>query len=309
MYGSGSKLGYQRNHAVMFNISNHQPVGSIIWIDTFQASAPSGKASAPLVLAAFTAAVRSLKVWNAVWASIGRWYVGVTGGAKEVPEIISLCANIPIYKKGRFNMCMMCVCVQIYMYNVYTSIYIYTYRCLYMYIWTRFRNAMRSHACICTGAHPFWLLAHIWGIPNLYIYNQWFEDKSNTCSPDLHDRLEKSSGTSVSKGLRDISKIAWYYSWTKSFTAQDGRYPTSVLFFPSGIGSYSASLSLKGGGIQWVLRHFSALPEPCHSGCRDPFATACCQGKHPATCRTCPLTKAATIVKPNKIQHSFPHWC
>ena len=61
--------------------------------------------------------------------------MGVTGGAKEVPEIISLCANIPIYKKGRFNMCMMCVCVQIYMYNVYTSIYIYIHTYVYICIY------------------------------------------------------------------------------------------------------------------------------------------------------------------------------
>ena len=32
--------------------------------------------------------------------------------------------------------------------------------------------------------------------------------RTHVYSPDLHDRLEKSSGTSVSKGLRDISKIA-----------------------------------------------------------------------------------------------------
>ena len=64
----------------MFSISNHchQPLGSIIWMDSFFlfmtffpsiSGNPSGKASAPLVLAAFTAEVRSLKVWNAAWAS------------------------------------------------------------------------------------------------------------------------------------------------------------------------------------------------------------------------------------------------
>ena len=45
---------------------------------------------------------------------------GVTRGGsiwgKRMPEIMSLCVNIPIYKKGRFKMCTMCVCANI---NVY----------------------------------------------------------------------------------------------------------------------------------------------------------------------------------------------
>ena len=61
------------------------------------------------------------------------------------------------------------------------------------------------HVFICTGAHRCWPLPRIWGIPNLYIHSEWFEDNriSNTCSPDLHNRQEKSSGTSVLEGLRD----------------------------------------------------------------------------------------------------------
>ena len=56
------------------------------------------------------------------------------------------------------------------------------------------------------------------------------------------------------------------------------------------------------------LSHIS--PEPCHSGCRDPSATACCQGKHPATCRICPsalgfVVSAKQDVKPKGRKRSL----
>lgn len=161
---------------------------------------PSGKASAPLVLAAFTAEVRSLKVWNAAWASrqvddTWGYKGGEAFGAKECQKSW-VCVETFLYTRKAGLRCVRCV-------------YVCKYKCIcmyvYVYLWTRFRNAMRSHACICTGAHRCWPLPRIWGIPNLYIHSEWFEDNriSNACSPDLHNRQEKSSGTSVLEGLRD----------------------------------------------------------------------------------------------------------